>query len=218
MTYLGDCNPLSFDEYINFGNTCQKFCLNEPSPNIVLRTGIGVCAKIAGRIQEVALHIILGSLKLTISSIVAICSVPAAAFDYTPNHYNLAKQGSLHIALAFFYALDIPFSFTNIANKYPQGLSEKIQQKFNVAFLDLLTEPLISKYNKRYQEISSSMNKEIKDQCQKSYQEYQVKKKNGTLTQKEQRLSLLEYLEQGIENRYRKPPNVRPIKAAITTS
>lgn len=131
MKCVTNWNPLSFQEYTSLGNDYQKVLSNNQSSNLILRTG-WVFGKIAGRIQDIALNVLFGIAKLTLSTAIAIYSIPAAAFDYVPNYHILAKQASRHIALALFYIADIPLSFANIVNKYPQNLVKSIQDTLEI--------------------------------------------------------------------------------------
>lgn len=125
MISIGNYNPLSCDNYINAGNYFQKQFSNDS--NLIIRTAL-VFAKIVGRGQDVLIHAGLGSIKLIASTTMAIYSIPAAAFGCIPTHHKAAKQASRHFALGIFYIADIFLSFTNIANKYPQHLIDKLQK------------------------------------------------------------------------------------------
>lgn len=131
MEFVTNWNPLSFKQYTSLGDDYQKVLSNNQSSNLILRAGWIVC-KIAGRIQDIALNVLFGTVKLTLSTAIAIYSIPAAAFGYAPNHCILAKQASRHIALALFYIADIPLSLANIVNKYPENLIEIIQNKLEI--------------------------------------------------------------------------------------
>lgn len=201
MKYLDKSYPLFFDQYINLGNDCQNFCSSKPLPNIALRIGVGICAKTIGRLQEVALNILLGSFKLTVSTIIAIYSVPAAAFGYTPNHHNLAKQGFRHIALALFYVLDIPLSLANIVNKYPQDLVEKIQKTLKVSSINLQTDVIIEDFNDISKNISQNLTEMQTDRLQKVYQKIQTLKTQNAQLTKEKNVLLEKY--QDLSQAYR---------------
>lgn len=118
-------NPLACDTYINLGNYFQDSLSNHS--NLVLRTAL-VFAKIVGRAHDILIHTGLGTLKLTASTSMAVYSIPAAAFGCIPTHHKVAKEASRHFGLAVFFVADIFLSLTNIINKYPQHLVNKIQK------------------------------------------------------------------------------------------
>ncbi len=140
MTFIGNYNPLSCDNYLNAGNYFQKQLSNHS--NLVIRTAL-VFAKIVGRGQDAFIHAGLGSIKLIASIAMATYSIPASAFDYIPTHHKIAKQASRHFGLALFFMADIPLSLANILKMYPKSLCRKIQQKLRVSPTELAFDPLI---------------------------------------------------------------------------
>lgn len=132
MIFINKFNPLYFDTSINFGHFHQEICSKTSPYNIAARVAIGVCTKAVARVADVALHVIFGSIKLMASAVEANYSIFAAAFNYTSTHHRTAKQASRHLCLGAFYAADIFLSLTNIINKYPQHLIDKLQKHLAV--------------------------------------------------------------------------------------
>ncbi|MFI0477833.1 MAG: hypothetical protein ACH349_01730 [Candidatus Rhabdochlamydia sp.] len=127
MTFI---SPLYCDNYINAGNYFQEQLSHHS--NLVIRTAL-VFAKIVGRGQDVLLHTSLGSIKLIVSTAMAIYSIPAAAFDSIPTHHKIAKQAFRHFGFVLLFMADIPLSLAHILNIYPKSLCERIQQILKVS-------------------------------------------------------------------------------------
>ncbi|PWU13347.1 MAG: hypothetical protein C5B45_06265 [Chlamydiae bacterium] len=202
MTFIGNCNPLSCDNYLNAGNYFQKQLSNHS--NLVIRTAL-VFAKIVGRGQDALIHAGLGSIKLIVSTAMAIYSIPASAFDYIPTHHKIAKQASRHFGLALFFMADIPLSLTHILHMYPKPFCKKIQQTLRVSPNELAFEPLIDSlytnidscteiqgelYKKTYQE-----NAELQQKNQELENDYKKLTQKYTALLKDQ----LEYVNNQIE-------------------
>jgi hypothetical protein len=151
MKSLTKYNPLSVQKYISLGNDYQKTLSNNPTLDLPMRIG-SICGKLIGRLHDIALNILFGIIKLTVSTALALYSVPAAAFNYVPKHHVLAKQGSRHIALALLYVLDIPLSLANIVDKYPQAPVRRIQ---NILEIENSYEEIDTKLNESIQGIGN---------------------------------------------------------------
>lgn len=145
MELITRYNPLSCDTYCNLGNHFQEQLLN--SPHLAIRTTL-VFAKIVGRVHDISIHTVLGSIKLIASTAMAIYSIPAAAFDSIPIHHKPAKQASRHFALALFFMADIPLSLANLFKRYPQYLVDKIQTQLA---LENICEKVDIEFNKVFQ-------------------------------------------------------------------
>lgn len=182
-----DYNPLSCDNYINAGNYFQKQLSNYS--NLAIRTAL-VFVKIAVRGQDVLIHAGLGSIKLIASIVMAIYSIPAAAFDSIPTHHKVAKQASRHFGFALFFMADIPLSLTHICKMYPEPLCRKIQQKLRISPNDLAFEPIIDSLQTEIS-ILSEIEESI---CRKTFHENeQLKQENKQL--QEQHKALLKVCE-----------------------
>lgn len=121
--------PLSCDTYFNMGNYFQK-CCSEQS-NLILRTTL-VFTKMISRLFDASIHTGLGVIKAIMSAAMAIYSIPAATFGYTPTHHKVAKEAFYHFGLALFFMADIFISPANITNSYPQSLPDKIQNHLEI--------------------------------------------------------------------------------------
>lgn len=127
MTSFLVLDPISFNQ--SLGNRCQIFCSKAPSPNILSRFVIGVIIKDVTRISDIALHIIVGLAKLTFCAIKLIYSIPARLWGSIPN-YEIGKEGLAHLGFSTFYLADIFISLTNVINRYPKDLIEKVESFF----------------------------------------------------------------------------------------
>ncbi|MGB7129056.1 MAG: hypothetical protein WBD50_08230 [Candidatus Rhabdochlamydia sp.] len=185
MTFIGNYNPLSCDNYLNAGNYFQKQLSNHS--NLVIRTAL-VFAKIVGRGQDVLIHAGLGSIKLMASLAMAIYSIPASAFDYIPTHHKIAKQASRHFGLALFFTADIPLSLANILKMYPKPFCKKIQRTLRVSPTELAFEPLIDGLHTNVGTLSEMQGGLYRKTCQEKEQlkqeNKQLKQENAELLQK----------------------------------
>lgn len=121
-------DPISFNQ--NLGNRCQTFCSKDPSPNILSRLIVGVIIKDVTRISAIAIHIIVGLVKLTICAIKLAYSIPARLWGSIPS-YEIGKEGLAHLGFSGFYFADIFISLTNMINRYPKDLIEKVENCFS---------------------------------------------------------------------------------------
>ena len=76
-------NPISFNQ--NLGNRCQAFCSKDPSPNILSRLIVSVIIKDSTRISDIAIHLIVGLVKLTIYTTKLIYSIPERLWVFISN-------------------------------------------------------------------------------------------------------------------------------------
>ncbi|QZA58366.1 hypothetical protein [Candidatus Rhabdochlamydia porcellionis] len=121
-------DPISFNQ--NLGNRCQIFCSKSPSPNILSRLIVGVIIKDVIRISDIAIHIIIGLVKLTICTIKLPYSIPARLWGSIPS-YEIGKEGLAHLGFSGFYFADIFISLANMINRYPKDLIEKVENCFS---------------------------------------------------------------------------------------
>lgn len=199
MKCVTNLNPLFFIEYTSLGDSYQKTLSNNPSSNPIERTGWTI-GKIVGRVQDIALNALFGITKLTLSTAIAVYSIPAAAFNYTHSHHVLAKQGSRHIALALFYVVDLPLSLANIVNKYPQKLVEKIECALE---LENIHEEIDASLSEAFQGISTcekSFLKKLEQENRKLKEENQ-----GLLKNISQQDELIHVYKQIIDAQDKKP-------------
>lgn len=121
-------NPISFNQ--NLGNRCQAFCSKDPSPNILSRLIVSVIIKDSTRISDIAIHLIVGLVKLTIYTTKLIYSIPERLWVFISN-YEIGKKGLSHLGFSDFYLVDMFISLTNIINGYPKDLIERIENFFS---------------------------------------------------------------------------------------
>jgi len=121
-------DPISFNQ--SLGNRCQAFCSKDPSPNILSRLVVGVIIKDITRISDIAIHIIVGLAKITICATRLIYSIPARLWGSIPN-YEIGKEGFAHLGFSGFYFADIFISLTNMINRYPKDLIERVENFFS---------------------------------------------------------------------------------------
>ncbi|MGL4540069.1 MAG: hypothetical protein ACRCU0_03740 [Candidatus Rhabdochlamydia sp.] len=132
MHMLESLNTFFLSETIDFekslGNQCQNFCLKHPT--LFSYCIVGVVVKDIARIYDIALHILVGFGKLTISAIKLIYSIPAKLWSSTPNHQKIGKEGLMHLGFSVFCLVDMGISITNVINRYPQDLTKKAEILF----------------------------------------------------------------------------------------
>jgi hypothetical protein len=202
MNFIDNCNPLSCDNYVNFGNSFQEQLPNHT--NLVIRTTL-VFAKVIGRGQDALVHIGLGSIKFIVSVTMAIYSIPAAAFDSIPTHHKVAKEASRHFALALFFIADMPLSLAHICNMYPEPFCKKIQQKLRISPNELALDPLIDSLHTKadtFSEIQGNIYKKVfREKEQLKQKNEQLQKDLDDLYQKHMALlkTQLEHVNNQIE-------------------
>lgn len=178
MIPIDKYNPLSCDNYINAGNYFQKQLSNDS--NLAIRTAL-VFAKIVGRGQDVLIHTGLGSIKLIVSTAMALYSVLAAV---VPTHHKVAKEAFRHFAFALFFMADIPLSLTYILKMDPKPLCRKIQQKLSISCESLEFDRIIN----GFLETSDSCTKMQIEGTEKIYQENNLLEEENNLLEKENKL------------------------------
>lgn len=128
MTSFLASDPISFNQ--SLGNRCQTFCSKNPSPNVLSRLVVGVIIKDITRISDIAIHIIVGVAKITICAIKLTYSIPARLWGSIPN-YEIGKEGLAHLGFSGFYLADMFISLTNVINRYPKDVIERVEKFFS---------------------------------------------------------------------------------------
>ena len=121
-------DPISFNQ--SLGNRCQVFCSKDPSPNILSRLIVGSIIKDITRISDIAINIIAGLAKITICATKLIYSIPARLWGCIPS-YEIGKEGLAHLGFSGFYLADMFISLTNVINRYPKDLIERVENFFS---------------------------------------------------------------------------------------
>lgn len=127
------------------GDYFQESCSEQS--NLILRTTL-VFTKMISRLFDASIHTGLGVIKAIMSAAMAVYSIPAATFGYTPIHHKVAKEAFYHFGLALFFMADIFISPANITNSYPQSLLDKIQKHLEI---ENIREEIASSFDKPYQ-------------------------------------------------------------------
>lgn len=162
MTSFLISDPISFNQ--SLGNRCQIFCSRTPLPNILSRLVVGVIIKDITRISDIAIHIVVGLAKITICAIKLIYSIPARLWGSIPN-YKIGKEGLAHLGFSGFYLADMFISLTNIVNRYPKDLIERVEKFFSRFLPPKITNAKEQQY-KTQQEESDTPFKEGSSQSQ----------------------------------------------------
>ncbi|VHO04185.1 hypothetical protein [Candidatus Rhabdochlamydia sp. T3358] len=123
-------DPLKFDKYFAITPTYQKYCLDANLPTRFTIT----LAKEAMLIHDIAIHLLIGGVKLTTGAVKGICAVASGILGLETDHQTPSKQAAVHIGFACVYTADIFASITHINKKYPQHLIDKIK----IIFTDFL--------------------------------------------------------------------------------
>ncbi|MGB7129054.1 MAG: hypothetical protein WBD50_08220 [Candidatus Rhabdochlamydia sp.] len=128
MTSFLISDPISFNQ--SLGNRCQIFCSRTPLPNILSRLIVGIIIKDITRISDIAINIIVGLAKIIICATRLIYSIPARLWGSIPN-YGIGKEGLAHLGFSGFYLADMFISLTNLINRYPKDLIERVENFFS---------------------------------------------------------------------------------------
>ena len=133
-------NPLKFNEYFAITPDYQKYGSNTRLPTRITVT----LAKEAMLIHDIAIHLLIGGVKLTTGAVKGICAIASGILGMETDHQTPSKQGAVHIGFACVYAADIFISITNINKTYPQHLIDKIEIFFT-NFLETSNKNIVTK-------------------------------------------------------------------------
>lgn len=120
-------DPFEFDTYFSITPDYQKYCLDA---NFFTRFAIGVVGKELVLINDVALHLLRGACKLATGGIKSVSTIVAVVFSQELDYQTSIKEGVVHLGFVCLYAVDFFASITNVGNRYPQYLVDKIRNVF----------------------------------------------------------------------------------------
>jgi hypothetical protein len=123
-------DPLKFNKYFAITPDYQKYCLNANLATCFTIT----LAKEVMLIHDIAIHLLIGGIKLTTGAVKGICAIASGILGIETDHQTPSKQAAVHIGFACVYAADILASITNVNKTYLQNLIDKIE----IFFADFL--------------------------------------------------------------------------------
>ncbi len=150
-------NPLKFDKYFAITPDYQKYCLNAKLPTRFTIT----LAKEAMLIHDIAIHLLIGGVKLTTGAVKGICAVASGILGIETDHQTPSKQAAVHIGFACVYAADILASIASINKTYPQHLIDKIKNIF-AEFLEVPNKGVTVAYDANLEEQLRVTQEELK--------------------------------------------------------
>ncbi|MGL5263751.1 MAG: hypothetical protein ACRDAI_04130 [Candidatus Rhabdochlamydia sp.] len=144
--FLSLPDPIIFNQ--NLRNPYQNFCSRSSPSNIFSRLIVGVVIKDVTLIPVIAFHVLAGMGKLALCTTKITYSIPARLWGSIPNYQKMGKEGLVHLGFSGFHFADMFISITNIINKYPQNLAEKVDNFF-ARFLQIFKTNTVNKAERK---------------------------------------------------------------------